>query len=812
MKKEILRVEHLAFSAPNRQKLDVEHLNLFKGESIALMGLTDSGVSLFVEILCGKTHASHGKIIIDEKTVHLTSEGIGRFLGIYRISQEQTLIDELDIAANIFVMRRNSLKNIFLDRSLLNSQSQILLQALGINLSPTTLVGRLSLVEKKLVELTKAIGSGAKIIIFDEVLSSFNDQELSSLQTIVKKLKEQGTSFIFCCHNGDDVRRFTEKVVFFKEGKISKKIDTARFLDSMIADYVVGYELERHARVGRRQLGGVALGVDDIELSSRHLSFSVRHGEVVGLIDIDSNEKEFLSQILAGNVKNTGSPIRLNGREIGLKGQDSHLRQKIVLISDITQPKSLLYNLSIEENLLFPSMEKIKGLIGYIGNDVLNMLKKELRGRVKGTADTMLDLTSHDKLFIILERWLIYRTEVLILVDPFSKTDEVGCGIISEFIGKFTKAGAAVIIITSRQNRLDEICDRVIDLNANALLEPSSVAADLPSRVSGRSHGKLAGNLHENWKKYAAALFIILAYIFLEYHLLSIRDITILLRQFSIMGFAVLGVYLTVLCDGFNFSVGAQAALTTVLAVFLYATGGLPVWLIVIITFAVAILQGMFFALSTLKTGIPILLFSLGTMFVLNGINAEIQNITPGFVYNHLHFLAYGGTLNIPISLCLFITFAILVEVLLNHTYLGKSIFAVGSNEAESRRSGLPVNTVKIAAYIASFMLINITGLIFLARTSMAGNQNGNAYYFDVLAALCIGRISLWGGKGTVNGVILGTLSIILLDSFFIISGSGLFIGQIIKGFIIVVMVILDYRSRRALGYETEGGFDFRRA
>ena len=799
MKEEILRVENLSVKAANRQKLEVSYLNMFRGESLTLMGLNDSGIGLMIDVLCGKLPPQKGKVLIAEKRVRLLDEASARFAGVYRISQEQTLIDELSIAENIFVLRRRSLRNVLINRRMLLSQAKILLGNLGLTVSPATRVGRLSPTEKHLVELAKAVGSGAKIVIFDEAFSQYNPDDLQNLKQIIDKLKQQGISFIFRCNYTEEVQLFSDRINFFRDGRIIKKIDAAAFDNSMIADYVVGYSLEKYSRSELQEEGRVAFEIEKIVLPERQKSipFSIKHGEVVSLLDMDAREKDRLVEIFCGKVKNPGSPVKLNGNVLLKTSTDFYLQQKIVVIPDLGQTNVLLDNLSIEENLLFPSLRKVVGPAGTVRPGLLKMLKKQISGSLNRKNKSIRDLDSNEKITILLERWLIYRPEVLILVDPFLKSDEVGSSIITDYINKFTKVGTAVIIITSRTHKLKEVSDRVIYLKPD---KKNKTAAEPASQATGLPEFLQKGLLHfliESGKKYSAALLMIIGYFLVEYTTLSTGDVKLLLRQFAILGFAALGAYLTVLCDGYNFSTGSQAAFTSVLAAFLFASLGLPVWLVILISFLASMLLGAFYAVVTIRTNIPILLFSLGMLYILNGVSSGIQNTNWVVQIKHLNFLAFGEIASIPFPLILFTLAAVLIHLILHYTYLGKSILAVGSNKKETRRSGLPVNTVKIAAYLISFALINFTGLFFLGRTSTGNAAFGNSYYYDILVALSLGRISLWGGRGNVFGVTLGTLSMILLESFVILSGIGLYYQFIIKGLLILFMIYLDYRSAR---------------
>lgn len=789
MKNEILRVENLYITSHNNKILSGIHLNMFKGESIALMGLSGSGASLFVDALCGKAQGARGRIIINEKKVNLENETDSRFYGIYRMSNEQTLINGLDIAENIFIMRRNSIKSVFINRKILNIQARLLLKRIGVDISPTTMVGKLTFAEKQLVELAKAVGSGAKIIIFDEIFAYYHSDEIDRLKAIVDVLKKEGVSFIFRSHYIEECRLLSEKIIIFKNGKISKKIETSKFDDSMVGDYVVGHTIKKKKHTNSLTLGDTALEVKRVSCDSgKTRGFSVKHGEVLALLDIYSKDKEKLIQMLVG--VRDGFEIHLNGKRLKKIDLKNFHKSKVVLIPNPAQKDGLFQSMDIGENLLFPSLKKAYGIAGFIDKNIPNILKKQFLQKNNSISENIEELDLNQRIALSLERWLLFRPEVIIMMDPYLQADIVVSRIITEYIDKFAKSGIAVIILSSRPDKLKEGCNRIINIEGflNDFVHNSKQS--LAKRISKRTAN--SNKLAQTGGKYIVAFFIIFGYLIMERKLLNFDSIMILLRQFAIIGFAVLGAYITTLCDGANLSVGPQAAFASILVVILVGAWGLPIWLAVLITFIVAAILGASYAIFTIKTGVPIVLLSFGMLHVLNGFNSILQNWHSSKI-DSIYFLIKEEVFHVPIVVYMFIFLVAIVGLLLKHTYLGRSIFVVGSNMSEARRSGLQVDLVKILAYIFSFLIINITGLLFLARTSTGSFEFGNNYFFDIIAALCIGRISLWGGKGSLFGVILGALSIVLLESYFIITNVQGISQEMIKGFIIIVMILKEY-------------------
>ena len=294
---------------------------------------------------------------------------------------------------------------------------------------------------------------------------------------------------------------------------------------------------------------------------------------------------------------------------------------------------------------------------------------------------------------------------------------------------------------------------------------------------------------------YWVGIAICAGYALVEHNVLSADNIFILLRQCSIFGLAALGAYFVAMADGILLSTGSQAAFTTVLLLYLSSAYCFSPWLAAFCAIFASAGLGVFYARVTSATGVPIALFSFGMSYVLDGLNAALQrSVFPSEVVKGFASLAYGRLYGVPTPIAAFCLCMILASLFLQNTTIGKCAPVVGQDEEEAKRSGLPVDFVRTVAYAIGFALISFAGIILVGRTSRGDYLIGNNYSLDVVAALCIGRVRLWGGRGSLFGVMIGALSIVLLDSYFDAS-SALPVNQtIIKGAIIVAMLLAEER------------------
>jgi ribose/xylose/arabinose/galactoside ABC-type transport system permease subunit len=300
-------------------------------------------------------------------------------------------------------------------------------------------------------------------------------------------------------------------------------------------------------------------------------------------------------------------------------------------------------------------------------------------------------------------------------------------------------------------------------------------------------------------KKYDDIVLLIIGYIIFERHYLNKQAVYILARQFSFLGFVTLGVCLSTICSELNLAGGSLAAFTAVCITY-FSTSAFPPIAAVMLSFLIILILAFFYGFFTIKIGISPVIFSFALIYILNGIGQKLQNNFLKKPWQHFFlFPAYGKILHLPFSLFSLTVFATILILFLHFTYLGRSFFAVGTNETEAKQAGLPVNVIKMAAYVISFIAIGIGGFFFLSRTTRGDCGMANNLNWDILAALCLGHVNLNGGKGNIIEILAGCLCVTLLNSFLTIATIPFLQSRMIKGSIILLSLLCDSYRQKAL-------------
>jgi ribose transport system permease protein len=281
---------------------------------------------------------------------------------------------------------------------------------------------------------------------------------------------------------------------------------------------------------------------------------------------------------------------------------------------------------------------------------------------------------------------------------------------------------------------------------------------------------------------------------------ISTENLSAILYQYSIIGLLALGQFLVILTAGIDLSQGSLVALTSITTALILSRYGIVagiaggVALVTVVGAASGILVS--------RTLMPPFLVTLGMMGIARGLALQIANARPVPVYNDA-FIAFGSSslFGIPVSTYIWLSAAILIHFFLTKRPWGRYVYAVGSNEENSRLSGIKVSSIKLGVYAASAALTSIGGVIWTSRLGSGSPVGGVNYELESIAAVVVGGGSLSGGKGRVDGVVAGVLIFGLINSVLNLSGISPFWQGMIKGLVVLLAVALSQlRSRPAGG------------
>lgn len=467
----VLEMRSISKTFGNVKALTNVSFAAYPGEVHALMGENGAGKSTLMRVLSGAHQAdAGGEIRIDGKPVTIGGPLAGRRLGIAIIYQELALAPNLTVAENIFLGTEKSRLG-QIDRAAMRAAARPLLERLSATFGPGDLVAGLSIAERQLVEIARALAEHPRILIMDEPTTSLSSRETDRLFAIIRQLRGEGIAIIYISHRMAEVYELADRVSVLRDGSSVGTIDRSELDAPTLVRMMVGrdlssfYKKEHHAAKAESK---PALEVADMRDGDRvhGCSFSLRAGEVVGLAGLVGSGRTELARLIYGADRRTGGSVRLDGKEIDIRNPQQAIDAGIVYLTEDRKHLGLFLDMSIRDNATLGVIARD----AYVGG-VLNIAA--MRRRAAAAIRTLAIRTPHDKLVtralsggnqqkVLLARLLETGPRVLILDEPTRGVDVGAKSEIYRLINDAAVAGAAVLVISSELPEILGISDRVL--------------------------------------------------------------------------------------------------------------------------------------------------------------------------------------------------------------------------------------------------------------------------------------------------------------------------------------------------------------
>ncbi|WP_313578801.1 sugar ABC transporter ATP-binding protein [Lacrimispora sp.] len=466
----VLEFQNISKYFPGVKALDQVSFQAHSGEVLAFLGENGAGKSTLLKVLNGDYQPTGGKYLLDGFEKHFQSPHEAIEEGISVIYQERQILLELSVAENIYLGRMPASRLGFIDIRKANEMTAKIIEDFGLPISPITKVKDLSIAYQQMVEIMKAYSrENLKVICFDEPTASLSDSEIESLFRIIGKLKEEGKIIIYVSHRMDELRRITDKVAIFKDGRYVTTVETGAVPEAELIRMMVGRDLGDIYRSldKNKVIGDVLLEVKN--LSSDYVkenSFVLRKGEVLGFSGLVGAGRTELMRAIIGADEVKGGEIYLEGKNIRNRSPHEAMEHGIVLVPEDRKLQGILSNLSVSDNMNIAMLDTNSNRLGFVNGE------KEEELAQKGIQDFKIKTPSPDKKIVelsggnqqkcIVARWISTNPKVLILDEP---TKGIDVGAKSEFyhmICKFAKEGLGIILISSELPEVIGLSDRII--------------------------------------------------------------------------------------------------------------------------------------------------------------------------------------------------------------------------------------------------------------------------------------------------------------------------------------------------------------
>jgi inositol transport system ATP-binding protein len=471
----LLEIVNVSKGFPGVVALDNVQLRVRPGSVLALMGENGAGKSTLMKIIAGIYQPDSGEIHLRGKPVVFETPLSALQSGIAMIHQELNLMPHMSIAENIWIGREQLNGFHMVDHRAMHRCTAELLERLRINLDPEENVGNLSIAERQMVEIAKAVSYDSDVLIMDEPTSAITETEVAHLFSIIADLRAQGKGIIYITHKMNEVFAIADEVAVFRDGTyIGLQRADSMDGDSLIS-MMVGRELSQLFPVRDKPTGELLLSVRDLSLKGvfEGVSFDLHVGEVLGIAGLMGSGRTNVAETIFGITPCSSGEIQLDG--VPIKVSDPHfaIEKGFALLTEDRKLTGLFPCLSVLENMEMAVLPHYVGN-GFVHQKALRVLCedmcKKLRVKTPSLEQCIDTLSGGNQQKALLARWLMTNPRVLILDEPTRGIDVGAKAEIYRLISLLASEGMAVIMISSELPEVLGMSDRVMVMHEGEMM------------------------------------------------------------------------------------------------------------------------------------------------------------------------------------------------------------------------------------------------------------------------------------------------------------------------------------------------------
>ncbi|MFC4166288.1 sugar ABC transporter ATP-binding protein [Teichococcus aestuarii] len=465
----ILSLEGISKSYPGVRALDDVSLRLRPGEVLGLIGENGAGKSTLMKVLGGVVAPSAGRIVVGGREWPRLTVPDAQAAGIAFVHQELNLFDNLDVAANVLFgrepLRGGPLR--LLDRRAAAARVRPLLARLGADFAPETPLAALSIAQRQLVEIAKALAAEARIIIFDEPTSSLTLSETARLLAVVQELRAAGTAIIYITHRLAEIVDCADRVVCLRDGKLAGTLERGEIGHAAMIRLMIGRELRALYTPPRRAPGPGGLKAEGLVTEAFPLAradLEIRAGEILGLAGLVGAGRTSLARALFGLDPPRGGRVLLDGRPLRLASPRDAVRAGLYLVPEDRKAAGLVLSMPIAENVSLASLHSFARLFLLDRRKEAATAERQARAlRIKAphVGVVAATLSGGNQQKVVLAKWLSMAPRVILFDEPTRGIDAGAKGEIYALMRALADEGVAILMISSDMEEVIGVSDRI---------------------------------------------------------------------------------------------------------------------------------------------------------------------------------------------------------------------------------------------------------------------------------------------------------------------------------------------------------------
>jgi ABC-type sugar transport system ATPase subunit/ribose/xylose/arabinose/galactoside ABC-type transport system permease subunit len=825
--------------------LDDASFDLLSGEVLALLGENGAGKSTCVKLLAGVYRPDSGAVLLDGVPVHHWSPLEAQRRGVAVMHQHPGLFPDLSVFENIF-MGHMPRGRYGIDRNRMRSDAKALLDTVGLSCGPDDVLRQLRTSEQQLVEIARALSADAKVLIMDEPTAALSQREVERLFAVVADLKARGVAMMFVGHRMEEIYRVADRIAVLRDGSLMAIEPVAELDRDRAVRLMVGRPLNAVYPARQARAGAVVLEVERLSRDGafRDVSFAVRSGEIVGLGGLVGSGRTEIARVLFGVDQPSAGRITMAGETVRFADPSAAMAEGIAYLSEDRLGQSLILDFSILSNASLPVVGEatVAGLV--MRRRELRLVQPHLhrlRLKFRTYAQPVKTLSGGNQQKVVLSKWLATNPRLLILDEPTQGIDVGSKAEVHAMIAELAQQGLAIILISSELPELVGMCDRILVLregqitarftrddvdqeriiraatdadgmapaspppvlqtasvhsgDANRRVSAVNIAESLPRRLLRRREVGLG----------CAIAVVALPVMLLNARMVSSENLLAIAMDAALLMIVAAGQMLVLLTRNIDLSVASVIGLAAYgSASFIHAHPSAPVLLGIGVACLIGLACGLANGVVVTLGRVPAIVVTLGTLAVFRGINslaAGGKQISADQVPQAWLDVTSSKLAGIPAVVLIALATLGFIALALQRLQSGRELYAIGSNPDGASLIGIRSTALVLGAFVTAGLLSGFDGAMWASRYATIDARVAMGYELTVIASVVVGGVAIRGGAGTVLGVALGVLTLLVIQNGLTLVRVDPLWLQGAYGLVILIAVSVDTFVGRGVQY-----------
>jgi ribose transport system ATP-binding protein len=785
----VLGLTNISKSFPGVRALKDVSFEAVGGQVHALVGENGAGKSTLMGVASGSIARDAGVIAIGNRQVDTWNPILAQQQGLAIVYQHPALLPDMTVQENIEIALPDKLAGLGRARA---AWMRDQLERVGCTAKLSTRVEDITVAQRQLLELAKAMASDPRILILDEPTAPLGSAMVERVFEQVRAAAERGTAVVYISHRLPEVREIAEIVTVMRDGEVKATSRMDAISDDEILRLIIGRTVDTAfpPKAEPPEKGGApVLSVQ--QLSGNHfqdVTLEALPGEILGIAGIAGNGQSEFLRTLAGLERVTSGGVALNGRSLK-PGQPSQARREgVTYLSADRHHEGLQMSLSVRENAALMALPRLstRGVVRRAQEAAEVQRQGEALNIKAASLETGVStLSGGNQQKVVLARSLLAQPSLILADEPTQGVDAGARMEIYRILRDVADSGVVVLINSSDLLELQGLCDRVAVFSRGHLIETlagEDVTEERIARtiVTATAHRKHVAGTRDASKPsaafvararefakgdYAPAVILLLAMIVFGLYTYNVNELVTsafniesALMLLAALAFVSLGQTAVILTGGIDISVGPLVGLLVVLASFFVNDGKsamLTVFAFALMLFT-AVSVGAVNGSLVRFVGFTPIAATLTIAIALQGLSLLLRGEPGGFIRTDVTDVITTKIGVVPVAFIIALVLAVGMELALRYTRWGLNLRAAGSEEVAARRLGVHVNRTVVGAYVVCGLCCFLGGVMLMAQLGIGDPAQGTTYTLASVTAVVLGGTSLFGGRGSFIGALLG--------------------------------------------------------